>query len=401
MFDNPTINIFIGFSLIFLLYSLLSTTLQEIIARWLGLRNRMLLKAIRRMLNDETSITWFKRITILTFIRECLMGLIRFFYPWFLDRRSFVKAFYDSPDIKYLGESTLNSKPTYIEASTFSQAIVNLLRGNNVSPNANQMELIRNRLFTTGASGALSSDKLAENKKNIEKKGFKQLMREFMQRWLHEMTYNTAGSIQGPDFIIKKETLATLRNYYTDAGGDLDKFKWQLEKWFEETMRRATGWYKKQTSLLLFMIGFGMAYYYNVDAVHIYRILSKDKVTQEKLVDLALKDTAKLGRLVTAVKPPEQKKGTPPVTTHGPSLEVNYKALQSDADEANQLMGIGHQKDTDFFQLGFFITALAISLGANFWFDMLSKFISLRAAGPKTTDNTATSKDPNTVKTVG
>jgi len=96
MFDNPTVNVFIGFSLIFLLYSLLATTLQEIIARWFGLRNRMLLKAVRRMLNDETSIAWIKRIKPIAFLREIFIGLIRFLLPCFMDKRSFVKAFFDA-----------------------------------------------------------------------------------------------------------------------------------------------------------------------------------------------------------------------------------------------------------------------------------------------------------------
>ena len=33
--------------------------------------------------------------------------------------------------------------------------------------------------------------------------------------------------------------------------------------------------------------------------------------------------------------------------------------------------------------LGWIITAFAISLGAQFWFDLLTKFVNLRAAGPK------------------
>jgi hypothetical protein len=33
--------------------------------------------------------------------------------------------------------------------------------------------------------------------------------------------------------------------------------------------------------------------------------------------------------------------------------------------------------------LGWLLTALALSLGAPFWFDMLNKFINLRGAGDK------------------
>jgi hypothetical protein len=33
--------------------------------------------------------------------------------------------------------------------------------------------------------------------------------------------------------------------------------------------------------------------------------------------------------------------------------------------------------------LGWFVTGLALSLGAPFWFDLLGKFMNIRGAGPK------------------
>ena len=54
--------------------------------------------------------------------------------------------------------------------------------------------------------------------------------------------------------------------------------------------------------------------------------------------------------------------------------------------------------------LGFFVTAMAISLGAPFWFDLLKKFTNIRNAGPKQNENdkssptspaTSQATDPN------
>jgi hypothetical protein len=45
--------------------------------------------------------------------------------------------------------------------------------------------------------------------------------------------------------------------------------------------------------------------------------------------------------------------------------------------------------------LGFLITALAIALGAPFWFDLLNKFVNLRVSGNKpesTKEESASSK---------
>src|ERR1039458_2372589 len=53
MFNNVALDVVIGLVFIYLLYSLLGTLLQEMIATNIGLRARILRKAINRMLNDS------------------------------------------------------------------------------------------------------------------------------------------------------------------------------------------------------------------------------------------------------------------------------------------------------------------------------------------------------------
>ena len=36
-----------------------------------------------------------------------------------------------------------------------------------------------------------------------------------------------------------------------DARGDVDEFRNRLEAWFDDTMARVSGWYKRQTQLIL------------------------------------------------------------------------------------------------------------------------------------------------------
>ena len=47
--------------------------------------------------------------------------------------------------------------------------------------------------------------------------------------------------------------------------------------------------------------------------------------------------------------------------------------------------------------VGFLITALAISLGAPFWFDLLNRFVNLRVSGKKPGDSTATASSSKAV----
>ena len=55
MFNNGALDIVIGLVFIYLLYSLLATIIQEIIAAWLSFRAKYLEKAIMRMLDNDAA----------------------------------------------------------------------------------------------------------------------------------------------------------------------------------------------------------------------------------------------------------------------------------------------------------------------------------------------------------
>lgn len=349
------LDIFIGLSLVFLLYSLLASSLLEIIAQLFSMRNRMLVKAIRRMLSNEEMPRSAKRLTLVTFIFDFIISLVRIFNPYFLDENSFTKAFFDSSSIRTLSESNFNSKPSYIDASTFAAAIIRLLRGTQVLPSSNSSELIRNRLY-----------------------------------------YTTKTPLKGV-FKIQDQTMEILRNYFSEASGDIEKFKALLEDWFNATMERANGWYKKQAKILLFIIGFFLAAYYNIDTLKIYNILTKKSEVRLALVNMALSNKEKLDKIwsETPVNGIDSNK----LATDG-AIKENINYLQQQTDHANEIMGIGHTEDGLKITTGIFLTAIAISLGASFWFDLLNKLVSLRSTGEKPVQDKVT-KRTDKVITVG
>lgn len=51
--NSVALDVFIGLTLIFCLYSFLASTINELIASVLGLRSKKLEKAIKRMLTDD------------------------------------------------------------------------------------------------------------------------------------------------------------------------------------------------------------------------------------------------------------------------------------------------------------------------------------------------------------
>jgi len=65
--------------------------------------------------------------------------------------------------------------------------------------------------------------------------------------------------------------------------------------------------------------------------------------------------------------------------------------INTDIKNVNQLMGLGWNNGFLYYNegqdwtwfFGWLITALSISLGAPFWFDLLSKLVKLRGTGTK------------------
>jgi hypothetical protein len=153
------------------------------------------------------------------------------------------------------------------------------------------------------------------------------------------------------------------------AADDVNKFRENIESWFNSTMDRVSGWYKRRSQLIVFVLGFLAAGAMNVNSVSIANDLWVHKAQRDALVSSAQ------GYLVNH---PDDQKGM-------------NAGLKADIDSfENYGLPIGWniswhrtwQRWMAFAFLslfGWFITACAVSLGAPFWFDVLNKFIVVRS----------------------
>ncbi|MCE3294907.1 MAG: hypothetical protein K0R65_621 [Crocinitomicaceae bacterium] len=353
MTGSATLDTVIGLVFIFLLYSLLATIIQEIISTNLSFRAKFLEKAIIRMLEDgkaNAADSWLKRI-------GSFIGM--FFRSKKIEQLHVATAFYHHPLIKYLAEDDYKNKPAYLTNENFSKALIDLLRGNEYRAGDDPKEFIEK---------ALDQQKLT---------------------WKHSV------AIEGlPDEVrLNDETSDYLRSLWADAQGDVEKFRSMIENWFDITMERASGWYKKHVQLVLFMLGFGIAVIFNVDTIELASILSKSPELRNELVRQA--DT-----YVKAHKDEFSKDSTSKATADTLLMRANNLLNQEIAD-ANKTLGIGWQCENvkqhahtclhsphfcfwanvnKLSLIGWLITAFAISLGAPFWFDTLNKLMKLRGA---------------------
>ncbi len=177
-----------------------------------------------------------------------------------------------------------------------------------------------------------------------------------------------------------------------------------LETWFNLSMDRLSGVYKRTTQIWLVVIGLGVAVGFNVDSIAIFKKLATDKEARERVVAQAIqfeqvnKNYDALYNRVTAKTPDTSIAVTDSVRAKNDSLLTQFnnqraaikEFIQSDLEQLKNEAGIGwnqvEKKSCGGWFLtgvGWILTALAISIGSPFWFDTLQKLVKLRGSGAK------------------
>jgi hypothetical protein len=273
-----------------------------------------------------------------------------------LGNNELANDFYNHPLISGLFKD--NQKPSYIPSRTFALALMNI-----VAPQA----------------GADGPNPLQSFRKTISE-----------------------IKDESPAAPIKNALLALA----DDAQGDISKLRANVENWYDDTMDRVSGWYKRRTQTIIVFLGFGIAIALNADTAHIARSLSNDAALRNSLVaaSQAFAQKENPGGSATATSTTAPETQTPQSMFNenmkrirGLGLPIGWN-LESDDPHVRwpglRVWSAGvptaWYEQVRFHWLGWILTALAISLGAPFWFDMLNKFITVRSAvKPKKAEETS------------
>lgn len=173
----------------------------------------------------------------------------------------------------------------------------------------------------------------------------------------------------------------TLRSLWVASSYDVVAFRAGVEDWFNHTMDRASGWYKRRTQALVLAFAMAIAVGLNVDTIHVAQRLWTDGT-----VRAAVAEEVERLPLTTSTTAP----GTTGTTVG--ELQTRLEAIQRDIREVSGLgLPLGWGSDLTpkgvggwaRALLGWTITAIALSLGAPFWFDLLARVAPLRGSGTK------------------
>jgi len=158
-------------------------------------------------------------------------------------------------------------------------------------------------------------------------------------------------------------------------GDDISARRAGLERWFDDTMARLGGAYKRWTLVWLFLIGLVLAIGVNASATQVAANLWSDPAAREAVADSAA------NRVSEGTAESEAPKDE--------SLADAASNLRNQLDDA--LLPIGWTESNRPESVGgwivqvagWLITAAMVTLGAPFWFGLLTKVVSLRATGAK------------------
>ena len=339
---SSALDVAIGLAFLFFLFSLVISRINEFVATALNLRHKGLENALRAMLNDHrpdaAKAGGNDVVSAGKVLNHALVKPIQ----------QAIQGTFLSSALGKLGLG--RTKISYLPSRTFSAAVFDLLAPADRAGPADPAH----PGATAGKRAA--TDPMARAKAAVEGMSEHNPARQPLLRMM------------------------------TDAEGDRDKFRGSLEHWYDDTMDRVSGWYKRYVQRIILVITIMLVACLNVDTINIAQVLWRLPTERAAVAAAAAKQAGsgssasqnadEVVRSISALKLPLG--WTPPhVTRVSPA---GAKTVVVSTDPQHVPLGTGSWL---IKLLGLLITVLALSLGAPFWFDALTKLGSLRQAGPK------------------
>jgi hypothetical protein len=156
--------------------------------------------------------------------------------------------------------------------------------------------------------------------------------------------------------ITDKQLNGLLSGIVDQTAGDVSKIRDEIAAWFDNSMDRISGIYKRKTQLWSFAIALILAVALNVNSINVGKALWLRPMLARTIAPSAeLKPAEALGLL------------------EGPGFPIGWSHSELKSLESWSAFEM---------MVGWLITAAATLFGAPFWFDMLGQFVRLKGAGP-------------------
>lgn len=148
------------------------------------------------------------------------------------------------------------------------------------------------------------------------------------------------------------------------------QFQQEVQAWFERSQKRTSGAYKRIAKVRLFLIGLFAAFLANADTFHIVNSLYNQPKVRQAVTQVAV-------RAADSCKDP-----TP--TTSSNTTSTCEQTINTALALDELPMGWKNPPQLSGWSIGgWIVSAVAVAMGATFWFDLLKNLVNVRNAGPK------------------
>jgi hypothetical protein len=307
LFNSAVLDVAIGMIFVFLAVSLATSAIGEGISGLLALRSKFLFQGIKDLLNDQK-----------------LDGLAAQIY-----QHAFVNPRNDGSGKSQ--KDLLQNAPSYVPPIQFANALLDVL--------------------DTGTPIAAPSG----------------------QRPGKIVSGDIKSVADAIDYIVpvaaNRQINTMLHGIAERAGGDINSIKREVSAWFDNSMDRLSGVYKRWIQLINFGTAFVLAGMLNISAIHVAKVLWQQPINI-KLVEDAKGNLADPNAAFA-------------ILDNKLSLPIGWCHYLPRSDDSSN-KGCSFPGGWDYLEIfiGWLITAAGTMFGAPFWFDLLQRVIRLKAAGP-------------------
>ena len=312
MFGSEMLDVIISLIFVYLLLSLICSALREGIETWLKQRAVYLEHGIRELLHDRTG----EGLTKMLYNHPLIFSLFQGDYePDRAKKKKFLPV--------------RSNLPTYIPAKNFTMALLDIAAHGPVTADSTTQQTLAQQSTLAGLR-------------------------------------DTVAKIDNP--YVKRALLSAVNS----AQDSVDQAIANIEDWYDSAMERVSGWYKRQTQVILFVVGLILTILLNVNTITIAQSLAQDDTLREVVVAQAQAYAHEPG---STLEKPDFKQAYEKLDQL--SLPVGWSNGWLGVRPGTQAAGVW---DYVFVPLlGWLMTAFAVSFGAPFWFDLLNKFMVIRS----------------------
>lgn len=426
MYLQEIIEVAIGLIFAWLILSIAVLQIQEVIARLTRKRSNDLYNAIENMLNDPDALEEFYKHPLVESLKTPANGI----RDWFKKRFSKITL-------------PLHN-PSYIPAETFARVAFDIVTkaGTKDSPLTATLLSLRKKIETLKEGDQKAANDLIAYLANLGqtylgtqidtlKANLKDEMIIMLDK-LGEFSIEKEGNVLAKEvgilkayvnsdrieeiaFLIKNAEpyldqvkkgalksaskqlgnalntlLAGAEEYATNADKAIAIARKNVETWFDSTMERVTGSYKRWAQVWAFVIGFILAVVLNVDSIYIAQELWRNPALRQASATYVQSFIEKKTENGSALSDTDLQVINDEIQEL--AYPVGWNEINKQIENEISINNSGSLQFLDWLWFGsgklfgWLFTALAAMQGAPFWFDTLKKLVNVRSAGTNPTE---------------